>query len=387
MQFIAYTFLSIIVVICLLKQHGKITVSQLRSPLVLLAAIGVLTYFVVEDFKYGVFTRRLPYNVVTAVREYSAQDAMRLHSIDATLSTKTDSLNVIFILGESVRADHLQLNGYRRNTTPKLSLRKNIISFSDAYTSKTYTGESVPQILTDATLSDDYSEPKYSLIYVLNHAGIQTNWIGNQTPEKSFEVFVKQANQNKILDPLHSELSFRKDYDEKMLPLLNTIKKSSKNKFTVLHMMGSHWFYEIRYPDKFRTFKPVANSKYIPSNSTDQMVNSYDNSILYLDDFIDRVISYSEKSQSNTLIIYLSDHGELLGENGLWLHAQKGKPVANPAMLVWYSERFEKRYPALINKLKSESRNKINLDFFYPSVLDIFGVDGIEYDKNKSLFR
>lgn len=384
--FILYLISAVAILFFILKYYNKLKVNQLKSPLTILAIIALFSYSFIENYRFGTFNRRLPYNVITSSREYFGQNNLILKPINQTIKANTDSLNVIFILGESVRADHLQLNGYRRKTTPLLAKRENIISFPNAYTPLTYTAISVPQILTNATLTDDYSQPKYSLIDVLNHAKVQTNWIGNQTPEKSYEIFIEQSGYQKIIDPLHSELSFQKDYDDKMLPVFKNIFKPNKNQFTTLHMMGSHWWYETRYPEAFRKFKPVIKSKHLPSNTSEEMINSYDNTILYLDFFIDKVIEHAEKQNSNTLIIYLADHGELLGEDNLWLHAQPGKASENPAMLVWYSEGFKEKYPETISKLKQKQNQKTELDFFFHSILDVYKIEGIEYDKQKVIF-
>lgn len=385
--FIIYILLAFTAIIIVLKFYNKVKVNQLKSPLIIFALIGVLSYFITENYKLGAFTRRLPYVVFASAKEYFNQNDLILKPIPQPLKTSIDSLNVIFILGESVRADHMELNGYHRQTNPLLSKRKNIISFPNTYTPLTYTGISVPQIFTDATFTDNYCQPKYSLIDILNHANIQTNWIGNQTPEKSYEMFINQSKFRKIIDPLHSELSFQKEYDAKLIPVFKQVFKPYRNQFTTLHMIGSHWWYETRYPDTFKIYKPVIKSKHIPSNSKEEMINSYDNSILYLDYFINETIKNVEKHPSNTLIIYLSDHGELLGENNLWLHAQKGKGVSNPAMLLWYSEGFKKKYPIIINNLKSNRTRKINLDFFLPTIVDLFKINGVNYDKNKSILN
>lgn len=385
--FILYILSSIIVSIIILKLYLKIEINQWKSPLILFAVFGIFTHTFFENYKKGSFNRRLPYNVVFSIKDYFSQNEIILKPINKSLKTNIDSLSVIFILGESVRADHLQLNGYYRRTNPSLSKRKNIISFPNTYTPLTYTAISVPQILTNATLTDDYNLPKFSLIDVLNHANIMTNWIGNQTPEKSYEKFIKQSNFNTILDPLHSELSFQKDYDEKLIPIFKEKYKPYKNQFTIIHMMGSHWWYETRYPNSFRVFKPVIKSKHIPSNSNTEMINSYDNTIVYLDYFINETIKHVEKYNSNTLIIYLSDHGEILGEDGLWLHAQKSKESENPAMIIWYSDLFKEKHNKMISTLKSNNTQKINLDFFFHSIVNLYKIEGIEYNKEKSIFK
>ena len=384
--FIIYMLISVIALFFIMKSYNRLKANQLKSPMTLLAILAIFFHSFAEDYRYGTFNRRLPYNVVFSAREYLYQNELILKQVSNKAKATTDSLSVIFILGESVRADHLQLNGYDRKTMPLLSKRKNIISFPNTYTPLTYTAISVRQILTNASLTDDYSQAKYSLIDVLNHAGVQTNWIGNQTPEKSYEGFINQSGFKKIIDPLHSELSFQKDFDEKMLPVFAENYKPFQNQLTTIHMMGSHWWYETRYPDAFRKFRPVIRSKHVTSNSSEEMVNSYDNTILYLDYFLNKVIALAEKQNSKTLIIYLSDHGEILGEDDLWLHAQKSKASENPAMLVWYSDRFEKENPAMVSNLKSNQYKKTGLDFFFNSILELYKIEGVPYDKTKVIF-
>lgn len=386
LPFVLYTIISVIALYFVLKSYNKLNINQIKSPLLPLAVLAVFSYSFVENYRYGTFKRRLPYNVIVSFNEYFKQNNLVLKPINNNIKATTDSLSIVFVLGESVRADHIQLNGYSRKTTPLLAARKNILSFPNTYTPLTYTAISVPQLLTNATLTDDYSLPKYSLIEVLNRANIQTCWIGNQTPEKSYESFINQSGLKKIIDPLHSELSFTKDYDAKMLPHFAKTFKPYENQFTTIHMMGSHWWYETRYPESFRKFKPVIKSKHVPSNTSQEMINSYDNTIVYLDYFLNELIKHVEKQNSNTVIIYLSDHGEILGEDNLWLHAQKTKASENPALIMWYSNNFEKKHPKIIANLKSNQNKKIDLDFFFPSILYLYQIENISYDKKKVIF-
>src|SRR5690606_10916601 len=119
---------------------------------------------------------------------------------------------------------------------------------------------------------------------------IPTIWIGNQTPEKSYLPFIENSTQRIFVDPTHSEFSFSKALDETMLPEFQKELKPNQSQFMLIHMMGSHWYYENRYPIEFQKFKPVIQSKYIPSNSAESMINSYDNTLVYLDYFIYKII-------------------------------------------------------------------------------------------------
>lgn len=383
---IIYLVIAFATVFLLVKWRLK-ALHAIQSPLTILAVIAILSFYILENYKYGILTRRLPYSVEVAMTEYFTKNELAFYPITKALKSNSDAIKIIFVLGETVRADHMQLNGYHRNTNPLLSVRKNLISFPKTYTTKTYTAESLQQLLTNASLTDNFENPKYSLIEVLNHANVQTNWIGNQTPEISYEVFINQCKTQKILDPFHSELSFQKAYDTEMLHPFKKVFQSQSRQFTTLHMMGSHWWYETRYPDAFRKYTPVIKSKNIASNSQQEMVNSYDNTILYLDYFLDQTIRIMEQDQGENVLIYLSDHGELLGENNQWLHAQAAQSVSNPAMLMWYSDAFAAKHPEWIVRLNAIKTQKLDLDFLFPSVLGLFGVDGIPLDTSKNIFR
>ena len=383
---VIYLIFTFVTIFLLVRWRLKI-LNPIKSPLTILAVIAILSFYILENYKYGILTRRLPYSVEVATSEYFTKNELALYPIAKTLKSNTDAIKVIFVLGETVRADHMQLNGYSRNTNPLLSEKSNLISFPKTYTNKTYTAESLQQLFTNASLNDNFDKPKYSLIDVLNHANVKTNWIGNQTPEISYEIFINQCQTKQILDPFHSELSFQKAYDIEMLLPFKKVFQSPYRQFTTLHMMGSHWWYETRYPDAFRKYTPVIKSKNISSNSQQEMVNSYDNTILYLDYFLDQTIRIAEKDQGENLLIYLSDHGELLGENNQWLHAQAAESVSNPAMVIWYSDAFAAKHPEWIVRLNAIKTQKLDLDFLFPSVLELFGVEGIPYDASKNIFR
>ena len=131
--FILYVLLAITTVIFILKYYSKINNNKLKSPLTLLAILAIFSYFMVEDYQFGTFNRRLPYNILVSTREYLEQNPLLLKPVNYSVKTNCDSLSVVFILGESVRADHLQLNGYPRKTNPLLSQRNDIISFLQSF--------------------------------------------------------------------------------------------------------------------------------------------------------------------------------------------------------------------------------------------------------------
>jgi Predicted membrane-associated, metal-dependent hydrolase len=269
----------------IIKRHQKIQATKGFKTLVLPAVACILLFYVLEQKRPGSLKNRLPYNLIAGLAEYFEKPALQLKTNIPNLEFNNDPLKLVFVLGETVRADHIGLNGYDRNTTPLLSSEKNLISYTSLYTNNTYTGASVPQILTDQNLESD--EGTFTSIYsVANKANFETTWIGNQTLEKSFSPIVNTNNKIILVDKYKSVFSFGKELDEIMLVSLDTLLPKSERQFITIQMIGSHWWYENRYTEKQRKFTPVIDSKYIPSLTKEQIVNSYDNTIIYLDFFL-----------------------------------------------------------------------------------------------------
>lgn len=386
--FVAYILFVCFVLYFIFKRYKKLQINQLKSPLIFVAILGISTYFIVENIRLNTFKSRLPYVAFSSIVGFFQEDDIHLLPVNDSVSSTANDINFIFILGESVRADHIQLNGYQRETNPKLSKRKNIISFSDVYTPLTHTVASVKQLLTNQSVNDIVkSNDVFSLFSILNQTDYKTSWIGNSTIVKSYAPII-MSNQNvQLIDKFRSIMSFNKALDEEMLKPFDSVLKTTKNQFITLHMTGSHWWYENRYSDEFRKFTPVTDSKHIPSLEPQEIINSYDNTLVYLDNFIDTVINSVEKTHTKSIVMYVSDHGEILGEEGKWLHAQESEVSKNPAMIVWCSNEFMDTYPSATESLNQNKNKRISADFFYHSVLDLFQVQNFDYDKEKSVFR
>ena len=386
-QFVFFLLFSSITIFWFFKFHHKSRKSSIKSPLLLIAILGVLTFFLVENYKFDAFENRLPYNVYFAAVKYLNKPKIKLKEVKENVFSKEENLHIILVVGESVRADHLSLNGYYRNTNPLLSQLENLISFKKVFTPFTFTSQSVPQLLTDKSVDDkDVFQEATSLYSVLNKASFKTEWIGNQSIERSYRDVIYSNSSNIIIDKFHSFQSFKKEKDLALLNYFSINDSLTGNRMSTLHMIGSHWYYNSRVPSNFQLYKPIISSKYIGSLTKEELINSYDNTILYLDYFLDKLINDLKKSSKKTILIYISDHGETLGEDGKWLHAQKHNASKNPAMLVWFSDKFEDSYPLKIEQLKCKSQDSITTDFLFHSILDLGEIENYEYKKDKSIF-
>ena len=331
-------------------------------------------YPTLEALRPGSLQNRLPYNLVYALAEYTQQPGLKLDLDPEVKRIKDqDSLLVVLVVGESVRADHLSINGYKRETTPNLEALEDLITFPNISTTHTYTGASLPQILTDQ--GQERKDQRYTSIYsVLNKAAFETFWVGNQTLEKSYAPVVATNDSVVLIDAFKSVFSFDKRKDHDLLTPLEHYLPSVSRSMLSLHMIGSHWWYEDRYTDKERIFTPVIDSKYIPALSPEQMINSYDNTLVYLDRFLYQVIEKLKDFSGPSVMVYISDHGEQLGENGKWLHAQAGEAAKNPAYMMWFSQRYQERFPENVAYFREAAAQKTTTDRVYYDLLHICGI-------------
>ena len=371
--FFGYLLMASLCLVYVLRQYKKIDPRAYWKLFAPAALLCVSLFYILEQKRPGSLKNRLPYNVYYGVKDYLQQPDLELNFNVHAVRSRTDSIHVVFVLGETVRADHLSLNGYPRQTMPKLEARDRVVSFSKLWTEHTYTGASVPQILTDQNLYDSIGP--YTSIYTLaKKAGIGSTWIGNQTLEDSFEPIVQTNDRTILIDAFKSEFSFAKAMDAELLVPLDSILDLPGPQLTTLHTIGSHWWYENRYLEEHRRFTPVIDSKYVPSLDGQAIINSYDNTIVYLDGFLDQLIGRLERLEKPTVMVYVSDHGESLGEGGRWLHAQEGEEAKNPAFIVWYSESFEQNYPEQVSAWPLLKDSPMTTDVIYPFLADLLSI-------------
>ena len=153
----------------------------------------------------------------------------------------------------------------------------------------------------------------------------------------------------------------------------------------ILHSIGSHWWYNSHYTDGFERYTPVVGSRVISSNSKEEMVNSYDNTILYTDHFIKRTIDLIRDRRS--VLIYLSDHGECLGEDGYFTHGTDRPQLHYPAAFVWYSDKYARSFPSVIGNLKKNCCKRHRTDYLFHSIIDAAGITTEYMNPQLSIFR
>ena len=231
---------------------------------------------------------------------------------------------IVVVVGETARADRFSMNGYSRETTPQLQAAK-AVSFSNYWACGTSTAISVPCMfsMTGAENFDLKSAgSQENLLDVLVHAGVNVIWLDNNSDSKGVAIRVPYQNMR---SPAVNPICDEECRDEGMLIKLQDYIDShpSGDIFIVLHQMGNHGpAYYKRYPPNFEKFRPACKSNDLSQCSNEEIGNAYDNAILYTDDFLGKTIDLLKRNDDHfeTALFYLSDHGESLGEKGVYLH-------------------------------------------------------------------
>lgn len=364
----------------------KITV-KFKAIHILIIFLGIILINMVNTIRYNTLNYRIPFSLFYASKEYMHEAKLMKQDkkdISDGAYTKVDSLTVVFIIGEALRADHLGLNGYERNTTPRLEKEK-VISFPNIYSEWTHTNSSLPHILTRADSTNPmpvYEET--SFISIFNKSGFYTSWIANQIPNKSFLFYVNECDTSIINKPFHSEYNFSKKLDEDLFPEIHKfITNENPKKLAIIHLLGSHWFYPSHYPDAFNYYEPSIEGKTFNNDDKNKIINAYDNSVRYTDYISAEIINMLKNEKS--ILIFLSDHGEILGENGKWLHAQNTEFEKNPACFIWFSDWYKKEYPEKVNHSLKNQFSKIRTDFLFHTILEAAEIESSVRDSSFSI--
>ncbi|MDY0116118.1 MAG: phosphoethanolamine--lipid A transferase [Sulfurimonadaceae bacterium] len=334
----------------------------------------------------------------TALMSQSVPKDMIKIGEDATIREKvdTDTLKkpelVILVVGEATRADRFSLNGYERETNPLLA-QENVISFPNFFSCGTSTAHSVPCMFAmyDRKSYSDYkARTTENVLDVLDRVGVNILWRDNNSDSKGVALRVAYEDYR---TPANNTICDEECRDEGMLIGLDSYinKHQGENVLIVLHQMGNHGpAYYKRYPKEFEKFTPVCQTNQLEKCSMEEIGNAYDNSVLYTDTFLEKTITLLKNYEETygTTMIYMSDHGESLGENGLYLHGMpyfmapdEQKRVAS---VLWLGESNQKNLQ--YEKIKAKKDLLFSHDNLFHSLLSVFEVETDVYDKSQDIF-
>jgi len=380
----------IMAILFVLYRSKKITISQPFTHLTIALTLLLLTVGIKSRITAPI-QHRIPFCISYSIKNYFINKAaIQKDRSDQTADavSLTDSLIVVYVQGESLRADHLHLNGYLKQTTPQLD-QDSVISFSNIYNPYTTTDESLPYILSDAdSLHPQFAYTHRSFISFFNRCGYASYWIANQEPATAFMYFTKEAahtihiNEGKTVYNFEPYTWLDTQMDSSVRRI---VQQRSGNSLLILHTIGSHWWYKAHYSKQFEKFRPVIESRNILSSTTEQLINTYDNTVLQTDAFLHDLIQQLKGKKA--ILIYLSDHGEALGENGHWLHATDASPIHYPACIVWMSDSYKAAFPEREAILTANKNKYFNSSFLFHSILDAAMIKTRIFKPQFSIFR
>lgn len=295
----------------------------------------------------------------------------------------------IFVIGETTRADHLSVNEYHRETTPRLKERQRagqLISFSRLYSFSTFTRLSVPVLLSRKPVTSTAATfHEKSIISAHKEIGFSTTWISTQAPlgyhESPVTLHAYEADNVTFLNPVDYRGTGK--HDDATIPEIERLleETSGKDTFLVIHTLGSHFRYSDRYPDEFRHFEPDRREsrplRLLELKDKPYLVNSYDNSIRYLDYFLDRLISVlEERPELESWILYVSDHGEALFDDcrNLSGHGHQSRHTQSSAALFWFSDRYAKARPDAIAAMHANANSLASTAMIFETLADLTGL-------------
>jgi len=303
---------------------------------------------------------------------------------------------LVLVVGETARAANFSLLGYPRETNPELA-KTDAIAFSHVTSCGTSTEVSVPCMFSPYG-REHYDERRIhnseGLLDVLVHAGYTVKWLDNQSGCKG--VCKGAGVQYEKLEPATAPdlCDSTECHDEILVRRLDAeLAQVDRNTVFVLHMMGNHGpAYFKRYPAEFRRFLPDCATAELRKCSREEVVNAYDNAILYTDHVLARVIGTLSRDPRHleSSMIYVSDHGESLGEHGLYLH---GIPYAiapdlqtHVPMVVWVSRQVAGSGDVDTRCLRQKTGEALSHDNLFHSVLGLLDVQTAAYRSGMDVF-
>jgi lipid A ethanolaminephosphotransferase len=256
---------------------------------------------------------------------------------------------VVLVVGETARADRFSLNGYGRPTNPRLA-QEDVVSLRNVTACGTSTAESVPcmfSVQKQEHFNRGEALRTENALDVLFENGVHVLWRDNNSDSKGVAT---RMTYEDFRSPKRNPACDDECRDVGMLDGLDRYIESHKGRdmLIVLHQMGNHGpEYYRRYPKEFERFTPVCRSKELRDCSKQEIDNAYDNAILYTDHFLAEVIGLLKRydGEYETAMLYVSDHGESLGESGLYLHSAPRmlapeEQLRVPA-IVWLGRHFD----------------------------------------------
>ena len=358
----------------------------LKLGLIIIFVVGLKwSGYIIANFPFQVLKGTLSY----AYETYKFSDLKLDQSLgdfdDVVFEGNSDSHTFVLIIGESTTRRQLGIYGYERETTPRLSKRKDeLLIYKDVISSESHTIES----LKDALIFKDFqNETESSIIQLMNQAGFKTFWLSNQMPIGMYETFITKLSKasDQYIYTNTTRWGSVTPFDEVLLPHLDrALEDEASKKFIVINFLATHSNYHLRYPKEFNRFKNEPSTPF-PSPENFELINQYHNSITYVDFLIDTIIEKVKVKNEKSYVLYFSDHGEeVFFENNFVGHVSSDIPTKSMfeiPFLLWTSPEFDSVY-----NLDFKPNRPYSLSDFIHSLSDLSQINFSKLEPQKSIF-
>ena len=305
-----------------------------------------------------------------------------------TAAASDKPLLIVLVVGETVRAADWGLNGYERNTTPELK-RRGVINFTDVTACGTSTDVSLPCMFSRVGRKDydrDRILAEESVLSVIDRAGVTVRWVDNQSGCKGACTDAMETAVTRNTADCRNGVC----WDRAMLGNIDAaLKTAASRELLVLHSMGNHGpAYWRRTPPAFRPFGEGCLKDDLGECRPEDVVVSYDNAVAYADQFLAAAIDkLSAVKDRDTVLLYVSDHGESLGEKGLWLH---GAPYwtdlseqTKVPMILWMNDSARRRFN--VTRPAGNVDVPVTHDNLADTLFELTGVQSVVHHPQESL--
>lgn len=285
---------------------------------------------------------------------------------------------LVLVVGETARAANYSLGGYAKNDTNFYTKKDNVVFFDNFSSCGTATAVSLPCMFS-LSKRQNYSSSEYqeNVMDILQKTGVKASWIDNNS-----------GGCKGVCDRLSGKQQLSSDWDENLLPFLKErLGNLDTQNIIVLHLQGSHGpAYYKRYPSEFKKFIPTCDTNELSKCDSEALINTYDNTLLYTDYLLSEIIKLlKEKKDYESSLIYLSDHGESLGENGIYLH---GMPYAiAPSYQTHIPVIFWSNDKKLMMTAQNHKGLKLSQDNLFSTLLGYFDVKTMVYESDYDLLN
>ena len=306
---------------------------------------------------------------------------------------------MVLVVGETARAESFSLNGYTKNTNPELT-QQNIINFSQVSSCGTATAVSVPCMFSGMPrekYDEQLASHREGLLDIAQRAGYKVTWIDNNSGCKGacdrVETYQIPEDIRKKWCDAEGECLDGILVDSLQRYMANIPQEDRTPRLIVLHQMGSHGpAYYKRAPKAFQKFQPICKTNAIQGCTEKELINTYDNSIIYTDHILNRVIeNLKANSKYQTGFWYLSDHGESTGEKGMYLH---GAPYAiapsqqtHIPMLMWFSPQWQQNEMVKMSCLAAQQHQNLSQDNLFPTLLSMLNIQSYVIDPKLNMLE